>query len=199
MYNELYAAWRREIDDASLGGLPPDFYSRITDYLRHIKEEDKPLDKKTVKINLLDQEAQNVSRMLDELLKARYKKIVKTITQSQKIPSELLTVEEARICENFKAFTGAYKKFTKELLDGQVQIQTQAAPMQVQVAPLIVKVISEPSHKRVAVRLVKAIPAIIGADMKTYGPFKIEDVTSLPADNAKMLVKQGLAVPIEVS
>ena len=33
MYDELYAAWRREIDDSSLGSLPPDFYSRIADYL----------------------------------------------------------------------------------------------------------------------------------------------------------------------
>ena len=39
MYNELYAAWRREIEDASLGGLPPDFYARIADYLRRIREE----------------------------------------------------------------------------------------------------------------------------------------------------------------
>ena len=96
MYNELYAAWRREIEDASLGGLPPDFYNRIADYLRHIKEENKLLDKKSVKVNLLEHEAQNVNRMLEELLRARYKKMVKTITQSQKMPSELLTVEEAR-------------------------------------------------------------------------------------------------------
>ena len=35
--------------------------------------------------------------------------------------------------------------------------------------------------------------------MKTYGPFVAEDVASLPVENAKMLVKQGLAVSIEVS
>ena len=35
--------------------------------------------------------------------------------------------------------------------------------------------------------------------MKPYGPFKVEDVASLPANNAKILVKQGLAVLVEVS
>ena len=35
--------------------------------------------------------------------------------------------------------------------------------------------------------------------MKTYGPYVAEDVASLPAENAKMLVKQGLAVSVEVS
>ena len=48
-------------------------------------------------------------------------------------------------------------------------------------------------------RFLKAIPSIIGADMKTYGPFAAEDVASVPADNAKILVKQGLAVVVDVS
>ena len=45
----------------------------------------------------------------------------------------------------------------------------------------------------------KAVPSIIGADMKTYGPFLVEDVASVPVENAKILVKQGLAVLVEVS
>ena len=199
MYNELYVAWKREIEESSLGGLPPDFYHKIADYLLRINEDNKALDKKSVKVNLLDREAKNVMRMLEELLRARYKKIVKTITQSQKVPSELLTVEEAKMSESFVAFADAYQRFTKELMDGQIQVQSLAAPGQVQATPIIVKVVTEPSHKRVAVRFVKAIPAIIGADMMTYGPFKVEDLASLPADNAKMLVRQGLAVQVEVS
>jgi len=39
----------------------------------------------------------------------------------------------------------------------------------------------------------------MGVDLKSYGPFKVEDVASLPAENAKVLVKQGLAVQVEVS
>jgi DNA replication initiation complex subunit (GINS family) len=182
MYNELYAAWLREIEEASLGGLPPDFHARIADYLRRIREENRMLDKKSVKVNLLDREAQNVKRMLKELLRARYKKIVKTITQSQKLPFELLTVEEAKLCESFVAFTDAYQKFAKDLMQGQTA-----------------KVEAETSHKRMTLRFTKTIPAIIGADMKTYGPFMVEDVASLPVENAKILVKQGLAVLVEVS
>jgi DNA replication initiation complex subunit (GINS family) len=35
--------------------------------------------------------------------------------------------------------------------------------------------------------------------MKTYGPFLAEDVASLPVENAKVLVKRGLAEAIEPS
>jgi len=33
--------------------------------------------------------------------------------------------------------------------------------------------------------------------METYGPFKVEDVASLPVENAKILVKKGLAEKVE--
>jgi DNA replication initiation complex subunit (GINS family) len=35
--------------------------------------------------------------------------------------------------------------------------------------------------------------------MKIYGPFKAEDVASVPAGNAKILIKQGLAEGINIS
>ena len=35
--------------------------------------------------------------------------------------------------------------------------------------------------------------------MDTYGPFKAEDIASLPVENAKILSKQGLAELVEVS
>ena len=186
MYNELYSAWRREVEETPLGGLPPDFYARIADYLKRISEEGKMLDKKSVKVTLLDHEAQNVKRMLEELLWARYKKLVKTITQNQQSPTELLTVEEAKICESFVTFAGAYQKFAKGLMQGQA---LQAAKVET----------VEVSHKRITLRFVKNIPAIMGGDMKTYGPFMVEDVASLPVENARILVKQGLAVLVEVS
>ncbi len=200
MYNELYAAWRREIEETSLGGLPPDFYIKIADYLRRLNEETKILDKKSVKVSLLEHEAQNVTRMLDELLRLRYKKIVKTVTQSQKMPSDLLTIEEAKMVENFVAFSEAYHKFTKNLMQGQAQAaKVEVKALDVRVDAQVVKMESQISQKRVALRFLKNIPNIIGADMKTYGPFKVEDVASLPIENAKMLVKQGLAVSVEVS
>jgi DNA replication factor GINS len=140
------------------------------------------LDKKSVKVNMLDHEAQNVKRMLEELLWARYKKLVKTITQNQQLPSELLTAEEATMCESFVTFSSAYRKFTEGLMQGQT-----------------VKAEAVARHKRMTLRFTKSTPAIIGSDMKTYGPFTVEDVASLPVENAKIFIKQGLAVLVEVS
>jgi len=195
MYNELYAAWQREIDDPTLGALQLDFYTKIAEYLQHIKAEDKVLDKKSVKMNLLEHEALNVERMLKELLGARYKKIIKTVTKNQKLPSELLTAEEARMCEPFVDFAKAYQNFADDLMQGQIKqiAESDRAPIRV-----VVKTETAPVPKRLTIRFLKSIPAIMGADMKSYGPFVAEDVASLPPQNAQILVKQGLAVLVEV-
>ena len=182
MYGELYAAWQREIENPALQPLPADFYARVSDYLKRIKEETRMLDKKTLKATLLEREMQNVDRIVKDLLKARYKKLVRTIGETQKIPSDLLTSEEAKICEGVLPFAAAYREFARNLLQGQAST-----------------VKAEQPHNRVAVRFLKPIPAIIGGDMKTYGPFLAEDVASIPIENAKILVKQGLAVVVEVS
>jgi DNA replication factor GINS len=176
MYDELFAAWRREITDYSLGSLPPDFYSRIAAYLKRVKEENRMLDKKSVKANL------HVKSMLKELVWARYRKLLKIITKSQKVPTESLAFEEVQIFESFIPFTDGYQNFAKSLLQGQVS-----------------KIDTELIHKRVTLRFSKNIPSVIGADMKTYGPFNVEDVASLPIENAKIFVKQGLAIIAEVS
>jgi DNA replication factor GINS len=194
MYNELYSAWQREIDDPTLGGLPLDFYTKISQYLKNIKEEDKVLDKKSVKTSLLEHESINVERMLKELLGSRYRKIIKTVTKTQKLPTELLTVEEARMCETFADFTKSYHKFTDNLMQGQLNVE----PIKVVVKTETYAVAPQP-HKRSTIRFLKNIPAIMGADMKSYGPFIAEDVASLPPQNAQILVKQGLAVLVEVS
>ena len=214
MYNELYAAWRREVEEPSIGSLSPDFYTRLAEYLKHISQENT-LDKKSVKVSLLEHEAQNVLRMLDELLLARYKKIVDTLSQSQKVASGLLTVEEARMSEDFMAFASSYQKFTNDLMQGhsirieaKMEVKTEPKSETIMEAKVDVKTVAQapaeaktPSqvNKRAVLRFTKAIPGIIGADMKTYGPFAAEDVASVPAKNAEMLVKQGLAVLIEVS
>jgi DNA replication factor GINS len=198
MYKELYAAWQREIDDPTLGGLPQDFYGKISEYLRRIKEEDKVLDKKSVKMNLLEHEAQNVERMLNQLLEVRYRKLIKTLTKSQKVPSELLTVEEARMCQTFADFTKSYRKFSDDLKQGQLTAEPIKVTIKTETSTATPAPTLQP-RKRSTVRFLKNIPAIMGADMKSYGPFVAEDVASLPPQNAQILVKQGLAVLVEVS
>ncbi len=51
--------------------------------------------------------------------------------------------------------------------------------------------------KKILARLLRDVPSFIGADLKTYGPYKCEDVALLPAQNVDALVKRGIATEIQ--
>jgi len=178
MYNDLLEIWKNELRTNKLLELPENFAQKITEYLKEIAEENKMLDKRTVKANLLKSEERNVKRILSDLMKFRCNKLIKNAKKGLKIQG-LLSIEE-EVYFKLSSSLETYQAFAKELLHGRGG-----------------KVKSV--HKFVVLRILRDIPEIIGSDMKVYGPFKIEDIAALPQDNAKVLVKQGLALEVEVS
>jgi DNA replication initiation complex subunit (GINS family) len=180
MYNELYNAWKLELEESELEKLPPEFYSRISEYMRKLREEGRMLDKRTLKTTLLKKEMENARLMVHGLIQTRYRKIVAKAAKGEEIPQDCLTPEEKTIYSKISPSSETVQNFTKEIIRGQ--------------AP---KFKVETEHKRAALRFLKEVPAIIGADMKTYGPFKVEDVAALPVENTQILVKQGLAERVE--
>jgi len=57
--------------------------------------------------------------------------------------------------------------------------------------------VTDDSAKKILVRVLRDVPSFIGADLKTYGPYKTEDVVLLPAQNAEALIKRGIATEIQ--
>ncbi len=182
MYNELWQAWKRELESVNLEKLPLDFYVRVADLARRLREESRMLDKRTAKATLFRKEMQNVKRMVRELIQTRCQKIINKLTSGEEIPRDVLTAEEEEMCMRISPFTEKIWNLATEILRGH--------------AP---KVSIEQQHKKATLRFLKDVPAIIGADMKAYGPFKPEDIASLPVENAKILVKQNLAEKVEVT
>ena len=180
MYRDLFEFWRNERGSDKLVKLPPDFYLQIADYIKKLGEEERMLDKKTLKASLLREEIRNVKRMIYELMKIRYQKFVRIWAEGKKVPVDAITVQEEKIFSSTPPFAEAFQNFANNILRGHLP-----------------DVDAERTPRRIIVRFLKDAPAIIGADMNTYGPFKSEDVASLPVENAKILIKQGLAEKIE--
>ncbi|MEM2910918.1 MAG: hypothetical protein QW146_00245 [Candidatus Bathyarchaeia archaeon] len=180
MYNQLYAIWKKELETPELQKLPKDFYSEISSYLKKLREEGRMLDKKTAKAKLLETEMKNVKLMVHGLMWLRYKKLVKKTSEGQKLPLESLTTQEEKTFTEFLSFAEVYRNLVKTVLQGH--------------GPEL-KV--EFKHKRVVLRFLSEIPEIMGVDVKTYGPFKAEDIGSIPVENAKILIERGLAEKVE--
>jgi DNA replication initiation complex subunit (GINS family) len=220
MYNELFAAWKIETETPELGHLPSDFYAHIVTYLKTLNEANSASAEKSVKVTLLTHEAVNARHMVEELISVRYRKIVRQIVAGQKVPAENLAIEEASLSSHLSPSADDYNKFIAALLSGQTatlsevpatvktesakveEPKVEAIPPPAKAAPVAqVETIasSTPSSRRVALRFLKPVPSIIGADMQSYGPFLVEDVASVPELNARILVKQGLAKLVELA
>lgn len=181
MYDELYEAWKKEKENVEIQRLPKNFYAKIADYVKKIREERRMLDKKTTKAKLLNREFKSVNNMAEELIRLRYDKALKKSLARETVLREVLTEEEEKLYGEILPLAEAYQAFLKGVLQGRLS-----------------RIESEEKPKKMLLRFVQEIPAIVGSDMKTYGPFEPEDIATLPSENARILIKQGVAVEVEV-
>ena len=180
MYDELYEAWKREKENIEIQMLPRDFYAKLADYMKRIKEESRMLDEKTTKARLMQREFMNIKKMVSDLTQLRYRKTFRKTINGKIVPRESLTKEEEKFIEEISPLAESYQAVVKEILRGHTShVKRKEKP------------------KKKLVRFLQEIPAIIGADMKTYGPFKPENIATLPSENARILIKQGAAVEVE--
>ena len=184
MYDELYEAWLRDKESADVQTLSKDFFSRLAQYVKKLKEESRMLDEKSTRARLLLLEAKNVKRISEDLIQLRYEKLLRNTTLKEQITQEGLIGEEKKFYCEIASSAEEYHNFLKGILSGNSS--TFEADVEVKM-------------KKKVLRFLREVPAIIGADMKLYGPFSPQDVASLPAENAKILVKQGLAVELQMN
>ena len=57
--------------------------------------------------------------------------------------------------------------------------------------------IGESSSNLVVVRLLEDMEQIVGIDLKNYGPFKKEDIATIPEKNAISLVEKNAAMLVK--
>ena len=50
----------------------------------------------------------------------------------------------------------------------------------------------------VSVRILKEVEQMMGSDSENYGPFKPEDIATIPLENAQTLITKNLAVKIHI-
>ncbi|WGM89634.1 MAG: hypothetical protein IAX21_05305 [Candidatus Bathyarchaeota archaeon] len=180
MYNEVYELWKKEKEHEDLQRLPTNFYSKITSYYKKLKVENRMLDKKTPKAQLLHTEISYFKVMVGELLCLRYQKLQEKALCREPVPSDTLSEEEKKLYESALPLSEEYYAFSKDILRGHLSVVKKGS-----------------KQDTCVLRFVQEITSLIGADMKTYGPFMPEDIATLPQENARILVKQGLAVQVD--
>ena len=182
-YEELYKAWVDERNATELRPLKKGFYTELGEYVKNLVAETEVLDEKSVKRQLLSKEVENVRTLVNDVARLRNKKVLEAALRGNLVLSDALSEDEERTYTDLVSTIEKSKKLLKDATEGYA-FEPKKRKL-------------EEERRRMLVRFLQTIPAIIGVDMKTYGPFKPEDVAMLPAENAEALMRKGVAVVVE--
>ncbi len=185
-YQRLLEAWRRERGSPDVQPLPPEFFSEMSEYSSALREQTRMLDTSSVRGKIAEKEGEYAEQMIRELSRLRLRKIIEAELENTAIPASALTTEEKRLHSDLRRLLSSHGEGVRDVLMGR-------AP-RVEVAPTPGR--GEQGFR--VVRFLQPLPAIMGVDMKTYGPFKPEEVASIPAENAENLIRRGIAKEVEM-
>jgi DNA replication initiation complex subunit (GINS family) len=182
-YDTLLQAWRKERHTSDIQPLPDSFLANMTNYVSELREGARMLDKGSLRGKIVEKEKENAERMLGELTQLRLRKLIVAELDGAPISGSDLTREEKALHSELRSLLSGHDERVKSILRGRVP-KVEAKP--------------QPEPGLIVVRFLQAVPAIMGIDMKTYGPFEPEDVASIPAENAENLIRRGIAKGVEI-
>ena len=197
-YEELLRAWRMEKRSEGLSELPEDFYRKAAELMAEMRAGFKMLDRGTLRAKLARAELANVEKMLVDIFWTRVDKALRALRAGEALEVEKLTPEERALISPLEASFSELRKFIEAILRGELRAPSQG-PSEAEVERPEEERAVGPGPKRLLVRFLADVPALVGADMKVHGPFKQGDVAFIPAENALALIRKGMAVEVELA
>jgi len=172
----LYYTVLRETENDSVQELTPNFYRIISNYIGKLKREEYDgLDAK-----IKDELVRIATELTELLLSFRLDKITKT----NLIDYTNLLDEEKFILDSEDELRERREMILSATLNGK--------------SKLLESISQKHKTKSVVVRFHKEMGQIVGADLEKYGPFKTEDIATIPFENAQALIAKNIVMKVRV-
>ncbi len=172
--NSLYSIVRLEIENEKVQELTPTFYQSLSDLIGKLKLE--KYDNLDAKIH--DGLINMFTKLAGLLITIRIEKASTTIP----INHTNMLDEEKYILDSEDEIRERKEIILSATLNGK--------------SKLLESISIKHKTRTVVVRFLKETEQIVGADMEKYGPFKIEDVATLPFENAQALTSRQIAIKV---
>jgi DNA replication factor GINS len=170
---------KRRLDSESqseaLLPLPNDFYATLASYSQKLKRS-ATSGSSDISIRLIATQSKIIESMVRQLLRVRTRKAMRQNALLQLLP------EERYVCSAEQKFQRRFETMVEAVSAGQPSFVEFAHQTE--------------SQRNVTVKFVKHVNELVGLDMRRYGPFEPEDVASIPAASADILIAGGDALEI---
>ncbi|MBD3227206.1 MAG: hypothetical protein GF329_03375 [Candidatus Lokiarchaeota archaeon] len=181
-YEGIYQIWEKQLETKDLIEIRKDFYKDIGKIVKDYNVEIEKLDRNSIHRQLLQKEIENIKKMVKSLYLYRFERILEVVKKGIEIDITKLSENELDLYNNTEKKIRKYINNINLILEGQ---SIQLIERQI-------------SSKNIIVRFLEDLPEIAGPE-KVYGPFKNEDVVTLPKKVAKILLERGVVTLIPVT
>jgi DNA replication initiation complex subunit (GINS family) len=199
-YGRLHDAWSKERKTKELQNIPDEFLHEMKDYIATINKT--PTNQNTLAGQLTKTEKQYANQLLRELTENRLRKIVTLEVNGRPINAQAMTPEEQKLHSNMRQLLSGFRQGSElpepASLPEQKRVETPKPKRTQRAQPAPKPVIKPDDVELILLRFLQPLPAIMGIDMKAYGPFEPEELATIPVQNAQNLIKRGIAKPVEV-
>ena len=169
----LHTSILQECENEAIQEINPNFYESLSKFIGNLKSEEYDGIEAKIKNTLVNM----VTDMATLILKLRLEKAI--LANSNQL---MLLDEEKYILDSQEEMAERKDIILSGVLNGK---------------PNLLQSITK-SHKTklLVVRFLQETDQITGSDLKKYGPFKPEDIATIPYDNAEDLISKNVAAKI---
>ncbi len=174
--NLLYVKVLRETENESIQEIDPNLYTLISDFIGKLKREEYD----NVEAKIKDELVNITTNLTTLLLNIRLSKA----KNSERLDFENLLDEEKFVLDGEEELRERTEMILSATLNGRSRV---------------LETISQKNKtKSLVIRFLKEIDQIVGADLEKYGPFKSEDIATLPYENAQALIAKKIAMKVRL-
>lgn len=174
--NYLYGIVLREIENDSLQEVNPDLYRQISEFIGKLKKQEFD----GVETKIQNASISLITELTSLLLSARITKIISL----ESLNFANLLDEEKFILDGEEEKRDRSELVLSAIINGK--------------SKLLESISQKHKTKTLVVRFIKEMDEIVGVDLEKYGPFKIEDIATIPYENAQALIAQNIAIKLRL-
>jgi DNA replication factor GINS len=172
--NKLHHVVLRETESDTIQEINPDFYRNLSDFIGDLKKQEFDGVESKIKEAIID----TATELTSLLINIRLDKISKL----DNIDFKNLLDEEKFILDAEEEQRERIEMILSATINGK--------------SKFLESISQNHKTKTVVIRFLQEVDEIIGADLEKYGPFKIEDIATIPYENAQALIAKNIATKV---
>jgi len=172
--NSLHNTVLRETENDSLLEIKPNFYQNLSDFIGNLRKQEFDDVENKIKDTMIEM----VTELTSLLIHIRLEKI----SNSDDFDISHLLDEEKFILDSLDEQNERTEMILSATINGKSKFLESLA--------------ENHKIKKVVIRFLDNVDELVGADLEKYGPFKAEDIATIPYENAQALIAKNIATKV---